>query len=308
MRNAFLDTLYGLALKDKRITLVVGDLGFSVVERFSNDIPDQFLNAGIAEQNMTGVSAGMAMMGKKVFTYSIANFPTLRCLEQIRNDVCYHRADVKIVSVGAGFAYGSLGVSHHATEDVAVMRALPEMIVVSPADPVETILATRALAEYDGPCYLRLGKAGEAKLHKTEFDFKIGRAAILRDGRDACIIGYGSILKNCLEAAESLAAEGISTRVLSMHTIKPLDYEAVSKAVAETRTIVTVEEHSAAGGLGSAVAEYLACSGVAIPFAIMGLPNSFFREAGNQDYLRKAAGISAADIVAKVKSRLLTTK
>lgn len=308
MRNAFLDELYGLALKDKRLTLVVGDLGFSVVERFAKEMPAQFLNAGIAEQNMTGVAAGMAMMGKKVFTYSIANFPTLRCLEQVRNDVCYHKADVKIVSVGAGFAYGSLGVSHHATEDVAVMRALPEMLVVVPADPVETALATRALAQYDGPCYLRLGKAGEATLHKSEFDFKLGKAATLREGGDACIIGAGSILKECLAAADKLAAEKISVRVLSMHTIKPLDHEAVAKAVSQTRAVVTVEEHGAAGGLGGAVAEFLACNGPCGRFDIVGLPDAFFREAGSQAYLRRSAGIDAEHIAARVKALLGSKK
>lgn len=302
MRNAFLDTLYALALNDKRINLIVGDLGFSVVERFAESIPGQFLNAGIAEQNMTGVAAGMAMMGKKVFTYSIANFPTLRCLEQIRNDVCYHKADVKIVSVGAGFAYGCLGVSHHATEDVAVMRAIPEMRVIAPADPVETVLATRALAADDAPCYLRLGKAGETALHQCEFDFKIGKAATLRNGSDVTIIGSGSILKCCMEAADMLAKEGISARVLSMHTIKPLDTEAVDKASEETRAIITVEEHSARGGLGGAVAEHIASNGLRARLGIMGLPNTFFREAGSQDFLRDVAGISARHIAGKVNA------
>src|SRR5713226_3860325 len=156
MRNAFILALTDLAAQDPRITLVVGDLGFGVVVDFSKRFPKQFINAGVAEQNMTSLAAGLALSGKIVFTYSIGNFPTLRCLEQIRNDVCYHNANVKIVSVGGGFSYGSLGMSHHATEDLAIMRALPGMVVVAPGDPMEAACATRAVAAYDGPCYLRL--------------------------------------------------------------------------------------------------------------------------------------------------------
>src|SRR5437667_4581521 len=165
MRSAFFDTLVRLAEDDERITLVVGDLGFGVIEPFARRFPDRFLNAGVAEQNMTGIGAGMALSGKVVFTYSIANFPTLRCLEQVRNDVCYHAADVKIVAVGGGFAYGSLGMTHHATEDLALMRALPGMVVVAPGDPIEVELATRAVVEHRGPCYLRLGRVGEPCVH-----------------------------------------------------------------------------------------------------------------------------------------------
>src|SRR5712691_3932084 len=155
MRNAFFRALYALAERDERIHLVVGDLGFGVVEPFAERFPERFLNVGVAEQNMTGVEAGLALCGAVVFTYSIGNFPTLRCLEQIRNDICYHEANVKVVSVGGGFSYGSLGMSHHATEDLAIMRALPGMVVVAPGDPIEAACATRAVAAYDGPCYLR---------------------------------------------------------------------------------------------------------------------------------------------------------
>jgi len=159
VRTAFIDTLLDLARRDPRIVLITGDLGFGVVDRFMQELPAQFVNAGVAEQNMTGLAAGMALSGKTVFTYSIANFPVVRCLEQIRNDVCYHNASVKIVAVGGGFAYGALGYSHHAVEDIAFMRALPAMTVVAPIDPVEAELATRAVATLPGPCYLRLGRA-----------------------------------------------------------------------------------------------------------------------------------------------------
>jgi len=305
MRNAFLDTLYELAVRDSRINLIVGDLGFSVVERFARDIPGQFLNAGIAEQNMTGVAAGMALSGKKVFTYSIGNFPTMRCLEQVRNDLCYHNADLKIVSIGAGFSYGTLGMSHHATEDIAIMRALPGMRVIVPADPIETAAATKELAAESGPCYLRLGKAGEPKIHKCPVDFKIGRAITLRDGKDVCIIGAGSILKVCVEAAKQLSGVGISARVISMHTVKPLDVKTLRCAVSETRAIITVEEHNVIGGLGGAVAEFLVTSGLPlVPVSILGIKDSFCRQAGKQDYLRRICGISASDIFARAKKVL----
>ena len=174
MRTAFIETLTEEAAKNPDVCLVVGDLGFGVVTDFAESMPKQFLNPGVAEQNMTGVAAGMAMMGKNVFTYSIANFPTIRPLEQIRNDICYHNANVKVVSVGGGFCYGALGPTHFATEDLAIMRSLPNMLVIAPGDPIEAKLATRALVEHEGPAYLRLGRAGEPLVHKAEFNYKLG--------------------------------------------------------------------------------------------------------------------------------------
>ena len=228
MRTAFIKTLHALAASDPRIQLVVGDLGFGVVTDFARDFPDQFLNAGVAEQNMTGIAAGMALSGKVVFTYSIGNFPTLRCVEQIRNDVCYHKANVKVVSVGAGFAYGATGATHHATEDIAILRALPNMTVVVPGDPVEAGLATRAIAEHPGPCYLRLGRAGEPAVHNSDLSFVLGKAICLRQGGDLTLIVAGGLLPIALEVAEKLAAKGIQARVLSMHTIKPLDVKVLT--------------------------------------------------------------------------------
>ena len=244
MRTEFIDELTRLAAEDDRICLVVGDLGFGVVQDFARRFPDRFLNAGIAEQSMTGVAAGWALSGKVVFTYSIANFPTLRCLEQIRNDACDHRADVKVAAVGGGFAYGALGASHHATEDLAILRALPGIAVVAPGDTVEARLATRAVADLPGPCYLRLGRAGEPTVHAAEPDFRLGRAITVRDGDDLTLISTGGMLKATVEAADLLAAEGFMARVLSMHTLRPLDDEAVERAAVETGALVTVEEHS----------------------------------------------------------------
>ncbi len=302
MRNAFLDTLFELAQQDERIVFITGDLGFRVVEKFMERRPKQFLNAGVAEQNLTGIAAGMALSGKIVFTYSIANFPTLRCLEQIRNDVCYHEANVKIVAIGGGLSYGALGVTHHAIEDLAVMRALPGLIVVAPGDPVETRAATRAVTAHSGPCYLRLGKAGEPIVHKEPIDFQLGKAIRLREGSDLTIISTGGMLPTAVKAAERLAAEGIQTRVLSMHTLKPLDGEAVLASARETGALATLEEHSLVGGLGSAVAELLAETlDVKVPFRRLGMPPDFSPYIGSQEYLLTQHGLNYEAVATSLK-------
>lgn len=304
MRTAFFQTLVELAEYDKRIYLLVADIGFGVVEPFARRFPDRFLNVGVAEQNLTGIAAGVAMAGKVVFTYSIANFPILRCIEQVRNDVCYHKANVKIVSVGGGYSYGALGMTHHATEDLAILRALPEMAVVAPGDPLEVRAATRALVNHDGPCYLRLGRAGEPILHDSSVEFQLGKAIQVRDGDAATLITTGAMLQNAIQAADKLATRGIQARVLSMHTLKPLDEDAVLAAARETRCIVTVEEHSIIGGLGSAVAECLAESGLQVPFKRIGLPSAFSRNIGSQEYLREKSDLSPDKILSSLEQLL----
>ena len=302
MRTAFFNTLCELAEQQENITLVVGDLGFGVVEAFAKRFPTQYLNAGVAEQNMTGIAAGLALSGKVVFTYSIANFPTIRCLEQIRNDVCYHRANVKIVAVGGGFVYGSLGMTHHATEDLAIFRALPEIIVVAPGDPQETELATRAIASYPGPCYLRLGRAGEPRVHTHAVPFQLGKAIMVSDGKDLTLISTGGMLATAVQAAGLLRKHGISARVLSMHTLKPLDHEAILAAARETNAIVTLEEHSVTGGLGSAVAEVLAeQSERHVILKRLGIPSIFSSHVGSQEYLRAMYGLDAQRILREIK-------
>jgi transketolase len=301
MRTTFIQTLTELAAKDPRVTLVVGDLGFGVVMEFAKRFPNQFLNAGVAEQNMTGVAAGMALAGRIVFTYSIANFPTLRCLEQVRNDVCYHRANVVVTAVGGGFAYGALGMTHHATEDLAILRALPEITVLAPGDPAETAAAVRAAAAGIGPVYLRLGRAGEPVVHPGPISWQVGRAITVRQGNDATLISTGGMLATSMAAAGLLAQQGIHARVLSMHTLKPLDVEAVLAAARETRLVVTVEEHSILGGLGGAVAEVLCEAGVpGLRFRRLGLPSVFDKTVGDQAYLCKLHGLTPDDIAQRV--------
>lgn len=296
MRTAFIDELCKMAENDPSIWLVCGDLGYSVLEQFSDRFPDRYLNAGVAEQNMTGIAAGLALEGKTVFTYSIANFPVMRCLEQIRNDVCCHNLKVKIVSIGGGMAYGSHGYSHHGVEDLGVMRCLPNMKVVAPADPVEARAAVRAMAADNGPGYLRLGKAGEQILHSGQIDFKFGRAITVRNGSQVMIFSTGGTLGIALEAAAELIAAGFSVGVSSMPSLAPIDRDAILDAARAVQLVVTVEEHGP-GGLGSIVAEVMAEAGLSTPLRMVRLRHEILKTAGSQDFLRTSLGVSREHLV-----------
>jgi transketolase len=296
LRTAFIQELCELAEADDRIWLICGDVGYSVLEVFSDRFPKRYLNAGVAEQNMTGIAAGLALTGKIAVTYSIANFPVMRCLEQVRNDVCYHNLNVKIVSVGGGLAYGSHGYTHHGVEDLAVMSVLPNMTVIAPGDPLEARGATRSMMAQPGPAYLRLGKAGEPVLHKTPIDFEIGRAIQVEDGDDLTLISTGGMLGETLNAAATLRSGGHSIRVLSMPCLIPFDVEAVRTASRETGGVITVEEHGL-GGLGTRAAEVLAESGNATPFYPVRLSSTAIKTAGSQAQLRSSQGICAEGIV-----------
>jgi transketolase len=308
MRDAFIKRLHEIATKDERIFLITGDLGFGVLTKFSEDLPDQYLNVGVAEQNMTGVATGMALDGRIVFTYSIGNFPTLRCLEQVRNDACYHNADVKIVCVGGGYSYGVLGMSHHATEDLSIMRALPNMTVIAPASDFETEAAVDAVIARPGCCYLRIERTAgftDAGIQP----FVIGRARRLRDGDALTLIGTGAIMSEVLAAADDLAAKGIECRVLSYHTLKPLDIDALAAACRETGGILTVEENVLAGGLGSAVAEACLDNGLKPRrFHRLGVRDQYSKLVGSQDYLRKASMLDRASIAAAAAALLTRTR
>lgn len=304
MRDAFVAELSEIAAVDPSVMLITGDLGFGVLTDFADRFPDQFINAGVAEQNMTGLAAGLALEGHKVFTYSIANFTTLRCLEQLRNDVCYHDADVTAVAVGGGFSYGQLGMSHFATEDLAILRALPGMTVVAPSDAWETRLLTRQMVARPGPKYLRLDK-GRANLPVNDADVTLGKVRKVRDGDDVTLITIGAILSEALKAAATLESEGINARVLSVHTLKPLDAEPLVAAARDTGAIVTIEEHNIIGGLGGAVAELLLNKG-AMPagWGTVGLADCYPTIVGDQDYLRAAYGMDSAAIAAAARAVL----
>jgi transketolase len=305
VRGAFVDKLSELAGQNPRIMLITGDLGFGVLDGFAAAYPRQYLNVGVAEQNMMGVAAGLALEGRVVFTYSIANFATLRCLEQIRNDVCYHGANVKIVAIGGGFSYGALGISHHATEDLGILRALPDMTVVAPADRWEAAEATDRIARAAGTCYLRLDRAGDELPSDSRGEFSLGTARRIREGTDLTLIGTGGLVPVAVAASDRLRKDGIGCRVLSMHTVKPLDADAVRRACVETGGIVTLEEHGLDCGLGSAVAEACLDQQVApLRFRRMALRSGFSSTVGSQTYLRSLYGLDEAHVVETVRSVL----
>ncbi len=264
-------------------------------------MPDQFTNAGIAEQNMTTVAAGMALEGKTVFTYSIGNFPTLRCLEQIRNDCAYHNANVKVVCVGGGFVYGSLGMSHQATEDLAILRALPDVVVMAPADLVEAEECTRALAKYPGTAYLRLGRGGEKRIHDKIENFQIGKAIKVYDGEKVAIFSTGAIFEEVTAACEELKEKGYNPAVYTFPTVKPIDKETIEKVSREFELVVTCEEHNIVGGFGSAVAEVMAEMRDKKTLLLrIGLNDEYSVRVGNQKYLRQQYGIDAKSIVEQI--------
>lgn len=301
MRDTFVKTLVQLAKEDKNIELITGDLGFGVLKPFWEQCPDQFTNAGIAEQNMTGIAAGMALTGKNVFTYSIGNFPTLRCLEQIRNDCAYHNANVKVVCIGGGFVYGSLGMSHHATEDLSILRALPDVVVMAPADLVEAAECTKALAKYQGTAYLRLGRGGEKRIHEHIDNFQIGKAIKVCDGERVAIFSTGAIFEEVTTTTEFLKKKGIYPMVYTFPTVKPIDKETIENIAKEFELIVTCEEHNMVGGFGSAVAEVMAeMKNKKASLLRIGINDEYSITVGNQHFLRSKYKIDAESIVNKI--------
>jgi len=304
MRDAFIRTLTTLAARDPRIVLITGDLGFGVLTDYAERFPDQFINAGVAEQNMTMLACGMALEGARAYTYSIANFTTLRCLEQLRNDVCYHEADVTAVSVGGGFSYGQLGMSHFATEDLAILRALPNMAVVAPSDPWSAAVLTEALHARGGPAYLRLDK-GSAGLPEAPGEIALGRLRVVREGGDVVIFATGAILGEALKAARQLEGEGVAVAVADVHTLKPFDAEGVAALARKARAVITLEEHTIVGGLGGAVAEACLEAGVhPKAFRRMGLRDCFPSVVGDQAFLRTFYGLDAGAVARTIREAL----
>lgn len=295
MRTAYLDTLYELTQKDKRVYALISDNGAIVYDKYRRDLPEQYLNLGISEANMVGMAAGMASCGKIPFAYTIGAFLAYRAFEFIRNDVCLQNQNVKIVGTGAGEVYSALGPTHHSTEDLGGLRALPNLTILCPASPLEVKKATKAAYEHEGPVYLRLGTNREPEIYKEDYEFHIGKAVTIRDGRDITLMGTGSILKDVLDAEERLKEEGIDARVIDMHTIKPIDKEVIIKAVEETGKIITVEDHNVIGGLGSAVAEVIAEYGKGIAFRRLGL-KTFSSGYGTYAQLKEINGVGIEQI------------
>ena len=308
MRDTVIRELIRLGKEDKNLNLITGDLGFGVLRPFWEALPDQFINAGITEQSMTGVAAGMALEGKTVFTYSIGNFPTLRCLEQIRNDCAYHKLNVNVICVGGGYVYGALGVSHHATEDIACLRALPGMSVICPGDPVEAKYAVEAIARTGGSCYLRLGRGGEKPVNTGLTEFIIGKAYKIREAKPlskrAAVFSTGAILDEVAVACDLLEEQGVGVEQYSFPTVKPIDSEVISDCAKRFDHIFTVEEHNVVGGFGSAVAEVISGLGESVRLHRLGINDFYCTEVGTQAYLRDFAGISAEKIADSVKTAL----
>lgn len=304
MRDTFVNAVLEQARQDRNIEIITGDLGFGVLRPFWEELPDQFLNAGIAEQNMTAVAAGMALEGKTVFTYSIGNFPTLRCLEQIRNDCAYYGANVKIVCVGGGFVYGSLGMSHHATEDLAVMRSLPNVTVFAPADKLEAAAVAKAAAELEGTCYIRLGRGGEKNVRENLPEFHVGKAIPVQQGSTVAILSTGGIYEEVELARTILEDQGISPTIYTFPTVKPLDRETVLACAAEHSLIVTVEEHNVVGGFGSAVAEVLAEAPGKARLMKLGISDEYCHKVGDQRCLRREYGLGGEQMAEAILAAL----
>jgi transketolase len=300
MRDAFVRKLTDEAQTDPDIMLLVGDLGFGVVAAFGDSYPKQFLNCGVAEQSMVGVAAGMAASGRRPFVYSISNFPSLRPLEQIRNDVCYHGLGVTLVAVGTGLAYGALGYTHHGVEDMAILRSLPGMRVYTPADALECAAAVDEILADPSPAYLRLGKNKEPLMHAEQPDLSTGAPLLVRDGTDVTVLVAGPIVTQALEVAELLGEEGISVRVLTCPVIKPLNADAIRAAAEGTVGIVTLEEHTVLGGFGSAVLEGFALSGWRVPILPLGLDDAATHIIGGQEWIRERAGLSTEHVRSSV--------
>ncbi len=305
MRNAFANEITRLAQADARIHLLSGDIGNRLFNEFQAKCPGRFFNCGVAEANMISVGAGMALSGLKPVAYTITTFITARCFEQIKLDVCYNEAPLVIVGVGAGLSYASLGPTHHSFEDMAILRALPGLTVLAPADPPETRTALRAALAHDGPVYIRIGKKGEPTLDPNPPPFEIGKGRSLRSGDHACLIATGLVLAEALHAADALAARGIAAEVVHMPTVKPLDAELLSLIFGRHRLVALIEEHALAGGFGSAVLEWAADADARGPRVLrFGMPDEFRHESGEQEYARGICGLRGEQIAERIARAL----
>ena len=303
-RDAYGQTLIELGNEREDIVVMDADLAAATkTGMFKKAHPDRFFNAGIAEGNMMSIAAGLAAAGKTVFASSFAMFAAGRAFEQIRNSIAYPHLNVKIAASHAGISVGEDGATHQCCEDIGIMRTIPGMVIINPADAPEAKAAVRAAAEYDGPVYLRLGRLAVPVFNDEDVDFEIGKGKVMREGTDVTVIATGLEVNEAMIAAESLAAEGISVRVVNMATIKPIDKDIILQAAAETGVIVTAEEHNIIGGLGSAVAEVLVESGKPVPMLRVGVEDTFGRS-GPALELLDIYGLTAPHIVDKVKAAL----
>lgn len=307
MRNAFADEITKLARTDNRVVLLSGDIGNKLFDNFKQIDEKRFYNCGVAEANMMGVAAGMALSGLRPVVYTITPFTTTRCFEQIRVDACYHKAPVIIVGTGSGLSYAELGPTHHSLEDLAILRTLPEMRVMAPCDSEELRHGLRAALQGNTPVYIRIGKKGEPAIHKGIDGFEIGKSIVVRKGADIALLAAGTVMAEVVKAADLLAGHGISCEVTSFHTVKPLDEAYLANVANRLKLIATIEEHGRIGGFGSAVAEWRATTNSTIPMISFGTPDEFMHEVGTQEYARAKYGLTADNITNRVLEVLRRT-
>jgi len=306
MRNAFAKTITELARSDEKIVLLSGDIGNRLFDPFKENFSNRFYNCGVAEANMTSMAAALALSGLKPITYTIAPFNTTRCLEQIKLDICYHNAPVIIVGVGAGLSYASLGGSHHSCEDISFLRSLPNMSVVCPSDSFELVALLKDAVAINKPLYLRIGKKNEPLLYEKVPNLRIGKGNVLKEGKDICIIGTGTILYEANELAKILRTEEkINAQVVSMHTVKSLDKELLQDIFSKFSLVISMEEHSLIGGLGSSISEWMIDKNIQKTRLIrIGTPDDFFSPIGSQSFVRENLKINAKNIFIKIKKYL----
>jgi transketolase len=305
MRNAFAKQITSMAQRDDRIVLLSGDIGNRLFDDFKARCPDRFYNCGVAEANMVGVAAGLAMSQLRPVCYTITPFVTYRCMEQIRIDVCYHHVPVVIVGTGSGLSYASLGSTHHSCEEVGMLRLLPGLTIMAPADEMEVRGCLEAALAHPGPVYIRIGKKGEPVVHSAPPKIEIGKAIALRSGTEVCLLSTGTLLPVALAAAEILAKQNRSTAVYSLPTVKPLDTALLGEAFAKYRLVATIEEHSVLGGLGGSVAEWLSdCATAGARLVRFGTADEFLHETCEQEEAREHFGLTPEAIAARVLDKL----
>lgn len=307
MRNAFADEIFKLAENDPRIVLLAGDIGNRLFDSFKAKFPDRFYNCGVAEANMASMAAGLAMCGLRPVTYTIAPFNTTRCLEQIRDDICYHNVPVLIVGTGAGLSYASLGCTHHSCEDISFLKSIPNMTVLCPGDAMELRSLLQCSFKWEGPMYMRIGKKGEPVIYPSLPEVTIGKASIIQKGKDICLISTGNMLQVTLDAAKILDASGYKSEVISMHTVKPLDIELLEEVSGKFPLLVSLEEHSLIGGLGSFIAEWIVDQNISTTLLRFGTQDFFPHPIGSQNYVRELFGLTPEAIANRIIKKIEST-
>ena len=304
MQKAYISALYALMQQDSRVVSLLSDSGTDYDEMMARDMPTQCYNFGISEQNKLGIAAGMAMCGKIPFVYTSGAFLAFRGHEFIRNDVCYQNQNVKIVGMGSGTSWRTLGPSHHTTEDLAALRAIPNLTILSPATPIEAAACVRAAYEHKGPVYIRLGMGGETEYFGDDHTVEFGKSTLVASGDATAVLCTGSILSEVMECSSILQSRGADISIVDMYSIKPIDEEAILNAAQKYDVIFTVEEHSIYGGLGGAVAEVLASNGSSTKLVRIGLDNRFAKGYGSQKEVRAKNGLDGAGIAEKIWEHL----